>query len=173
NFQKAVEDFSKAIELDPNCVEAFHRRAAATFNLGKYAESLPDFDKAVNLAPANAEIRRNRALPLMHLRQFDKAIEDLEIAIQAEPSTAVQSNKLLSSIYYAKAYDLETRQKYADALEESSRAVLLNPSPMNYQQRGILYYKLMQYQKSVDDLTEAIKQAPEVPWHYEKRALSY
>jgi len=31
----------------------------------------------------------------------------------------------------------------------------------------------MEYEKAVADLTEAVKLAPKIPWHYEKRALAY
>ena len=172
DFQQAHKYFTEAIHSDPACVEAYHKRAAAIFNMGKYRDSLPDFDKAVELAPNNAEIRRNRSLPLMHLRQFDKAMADLESAIQAEPATKIQSMKLLGSIHYAKAYDLEEALKLNDALVESNLAIECDPSPKNYQQRGIIHFKLMEYEKSVDDLTKAVAQAPNVAWHYEKRALA-
>jgi len=173
DYQQAVQDFSNAIAIDATCVEAFHRRAAANFNLGKYSDSIPDFNKAVELAPNNAEILRNRALPLVHLKLFNEAIQDLELAIKIEPATAIKSKKLLSSIYYAIAFDLEMNQNYSQAIKESTKAISYDTSPKNYQQRGILYYKMMEYQKSIDDLTLAIQLGPEVAWHYENRALSF
>ncbi len=173
DFQQAIAHFTETIQIDPGCVEAYHKRAAAIFNLGKYKDSLPDFDKAVDLAPNNCEIRRNRALPLMHLKQYEKAIADLETAIQLEPATKLQSQKLLSSIHYAKAFELEEDQKLSEALKESNLAIEYDPSPINYQQRGIIHYKLMDYIKSEADLTLAIQLAPNMAWHYEKRALTY
>ena len=173
NFQEAISSFSQAIELDPKCLEAFHRRGAALFNLGKYQDSLPDFNRAIELSPRNAEQLRNRALPLMHLKRFDKAITDLTNAIEFEPSTKILSEKLLSTVYFAKAYDLEMNEKYAEAIINSTRALVYESTALNYQQRGILYFKSMEYEKAVADLTEAVKLAPKIAWHYEKRALAY
>ena len=143
------------------------------FNLGKYQDSIPDFNKAVELSPKNAELLRNRALPFMHLKQFEKAITDLTDAIEFEPATKILSQKLLSTVYYAKAYDLEMNEKYAEAINNSTRALSYDPTALNYQQRGILYFKSMEYEKAVADLTEAVKLAPKIAWHYEKRALAY
>ena len=173
NFQESISSFTRVIELDPKCLEAFHRRAAALFNLGKYQDSVPDFNKAVEISPKNAELLRNRALPFMHLKQFEKAITDLTDAIEFEPATKILSQKLLSTIYYAKAYDLEMNEKYAEAINNSTRALSYDPTALNYQQRGILYFKSMEYEKAVADLTEAVKLAPKIAWHYEKRALAY
>jgi len=173
NFQESISSFTRVIELDPTCLEALHRRAAALFNLGKYQDSIPDFNKAVELSPKNAELLRNRALPLMHLKQFEKAITDLTDAIEFEPATKILSQKLLSTVYYAKAYDLEMNEKYAEAINNSTRALSYDPTALNYQQRGILYFKSMEYEKAVADLTEAVKLAPKIAWHYEKRALAY
>lgn len=173
NYQEAISNFTRAIELDQTCVEAFHKRGAALFNLGKYHDSLPDFTKAIVLSPGNAEILRNRALPFMHLKQYEDAITDLKDAMNFEPSTKKLSEKLLSTVYYAKAYDLEMDQKYLEAIAQSTIAISYIPSALNYQQRGILYFKIKEYEKSISDLTEAVKLAPKVAWHYENRALVY
>lgn len=173
NYQEAILDFTRAIELDQTCVEAFHKRGAALFNLGKYHDSLPDFTNAIVLSPGNAEILRNRALPFMHLKQYEDAITDLKDAMNFEPSTKKLSEKLLSTVYYAKAYDLEMEQKYLEAIAQSTIAISYIPSALNHQQRGILYFKIKEYEKSISDLTEAVNLAPKVAWHYEKRALVY
>ena len=109
----------------------------------------------------------------MHLKQFDKAITDLTNAIEFEPSTKILSEKLLSTVYYAKTYDLEMNEKYAEAIINSTRALSYDSTALNYQQRGILYFKSMEYERALADLTEAVKLAPKVAWHYEKRALAY
>ena len=64
-------------------------------------------------------------------------------------------------------------EKYAEAINNSTRALSYDPTALNYQQRGILYFKSMEYEKAVADLTEAVKLAPKITWHYEKRALAY
>lgn len=44
NFGYALNDASKAIELDKSYTKAFYRRAAAHMSLGKYKLALKDFE---------------------------------------------------------------------------------------------------------------------------------
>lgn len=45
NFGLAIEDASKAVELDPKYVKGYYRRASAYFALAKYDKAMVDFKK--------------------------------------------------------------------------------------------------------------------------------
>jgi tetratricopeptide (TPR) repeat protein len=49
-YNKAVEDFTKGIDLAPN-VEGLSKRAALYERLGAYNKALADFKAALQLAP--------------------------------------------------------------------------------------------------------------------------
>jgi tetratricopeptide (TPR) repeat protein len=51
DYERDVEDYSAAIELDPDNPENYYRRGRAYYNLGKYAEALSDFSKKLELDP--------------------------------------------------------------------------------------------------------------------------
>jgi tetratricopeptide (TPR) repeat protein len=59
--QRAVEDFSAAIELDPRSALAFNNRGHNLQQLGRHQEALKDFDQAIRLAPEYALAHQNRA----------------------------------------------------------------------------------------------------------------
>ena len=62
-FDRAVEDFSRVIELDPDDVFAYNNRGLARARgLKKYNEAIADFTKAVELDPQFAGAYDNRGI---------------------------------------------------------------------------------------------------------------
>ncbi len=62
-FDKAVEDFSRVIVLDPHDVFAYNNRGLARARgLQQYNQAISDFTKAVELDPQFAEAYDNRAI---------------------------------------------------------------------------------------------------------------
>ena len=54
-YYDAIEDYNKAIELNPNNELAYHNRANAEYNIGLYDEAIKDYNKVMELNP-NANI---------------------------------------------------------------------------------------------------------------------
>src|SRR3954469_10654006 len=52
-YDKAVEEFTKAIEAEPNDSKNYFNRATAYRGLNKFAEAFADYSKAIELAPQN------------------------------------------------------------------------------------------------------------------------
>lgn len=76
--ETAIEDCSKAIELNPNYIKAYLRRAKLYETSDKLDESLNDFKKLLELEPSNNEARvaTIRLPPLIHERN-EKMKEDM------------------------------------------------------------------------------------------------
>ena len=55
--EKAIENCSEAIELNPNYVKAILRRAQTYEDTDKPHEAMKDFEKVLELDPANKEAR--------------------------------------------------------------------------------------------------------------------
>ena len=53
--QRAIEDYDKAIELDPNDAEAYSDRGSSYHRLGQNERAIEDYDEAIKLDPDNAE----------------------------------------------------------------------------------------------------------------------
>ena len=51
-YQKAIEEFSQTIELDPQYAEAYYIRGHSYANLGQYERAIEDFDNAIELEPS-------------------------------------------------------------------------------------------------------------------------
>jgi len=48
-YDEAISDFTKAIEIKPNYARAYRMRGEAYFNKGQYDKAIPDLKKAIGL----------------------------------------------------------------------------------------------------------------------------
>jgi tetratricopeptide (TPR) repeat protein len=83
--EKALEDFSRAIELDPSRADGYVGRANTLNTLARYAESLPDYNRAIEIDPKLANAYANRGSAYSQLGQYKKAIADYEMALELDP----------------------------------------------------------------------------------------
>ena len=59
-IDRAIEDYTKAIELKPNLAEAYNNLGAAYSDKGEYDRAVADYTKAIELKPNLAETYNNR-----------------------------------------------------------------------------------------------------------------
>ena len=56
----ALEDYNKAIEINPKLAKAFYNRGSVKYNLGDKQGAIQDFNKAIEINPKFAEAFNNR-----------------------------------------------------------------------------------------------------------------
>ena len=83
--EKALEDFNRAIELEPGRAGGYLGRANALNTMQRYREALQDYDRAIELDPALANAYVNRAVAYSHLAENKKAIADYEKGLELDP----------------------------------------------------------------------------------------
>ena len=83
--EKALQDFSRAIDIDPTRADGFVGRANTLNTLGRYQEALKDYNKAIEIDPKLANAYVNRGSALSHLEQYEKAIADFEKGLELDP----------------------------------------------------------------------------------------
>ena len=87
-FQKAVENFDKAIKLNPNRADFFASRGHAHYYLGKYDKAIDDYTKAIAKNPNYALAYSMRGLSRTRSGHYPQAIEDFNRAIALGPKEA-------------------------------------------------------------------------------------
>jgi tetratricopeptide (TPR) repeat protein len=119
-FDKAIEDYSRAIELDPNYSRAYASRGSVYRVLKDYERAIEDFDQALKHNPKYASAYNSRSETYRLGKEYLRALEDLNRAIELEP-------------YYARAYARRglihlCLQKNQQARDDYLRSWQLNPA---------------------------------------------
>ena len=55
-YQRAIEDYDKAIQLDPDYATAYYNRGGSYSDLAQYQRAIEGFDKAIQLDPDYAPL---------------------------------------------------------------------------------------------------------------------
>ena len=90
NYEQKLEDFSKAIDNDPENAGLYLQRAKLLSSLAQVTLAKRDLDRAIELDPGLAEARLLRGYLLLRIRPHDyrKAIEEMTRAIELYPRYA-------------------------------------------------------------------------------------
>jgi tetratricopeptide (TPR) repeat protein len=83
--EKALKDFTRAIDIDSTRADGFVGRANTLNTMGRYEESLKDYDIAIEIDPKLANAYVNRGSAYSHLGQYKKAIADYEKGLELDP----------------------------------------------------------------------------------------
>jgi DNA-binding helix-hairpin-helix protein with protein kinase domain len=167
DYDKAVDNFSQAIQKDPKHAKAYVNRGNAHYNLKEYEAALTDYHQAINLNPSEVKAYVNRGNARYMLaeyssdpdREYNLAIADYNNALRLNPNEVeayIRRGIVRSQI--AK-YSGDSQQEYKKAIGDFNQALNLNSSKAEaYFQRGLVRYQVAQYSS---DFEEEYKQAIE------------
>lgn len=113
----AIRCFDKALNLNPNYVEAWVRKGVTLLDIGEDYDAQVCLNKAVKLSPKSFKARYNRGKCLLKLKYYDEAILDFQQAISIKPKHAA-SHEYLAEGFRAIGEDelAQQHQDLADAL---------------------------------------------------------
>jgi Flp pilus assembly protein TadD len=81
NIENAINEFSLAIQKDPNYADAYSHRAVAYMQQKKFNKAQEDLKQAKELAPQNAAIRYNFASLHSLKGDVDLALDEIDAAL--------------------------------------------------------------------------------------------
>jgi len=88
-YDLAIKEFTKAIEIHPFDAEAFNNRGIIYSKKGRYDLALADFSRAINLNRPDSPIYYyNRGLAYVKADKFSLALEDFSKSIEINPINA-------------------------------------------------------------------------------------
>ena len=85
NYEQAIEEFSKVIDMYPDFDLAYSARGDAYHMKGEYDKAIADHNKVIDLNPNSASGYMGRGGAYLGKKDFDKALKELNKALQVEP----------------------------------------------------------------------------------------
>jgi tetratricopeptide (TPR) repeat protein len=87
-YDKAIADYTQALQLDPSYAVAYYNRGIAYDDLEQYDKAIADYDQALQLDSSYTKAYYSRGNAYYALRQYDKAIADYDQALQLDSKYA-------------------------------------------------------------------------------------
>ena len=78
HYDRAIEDFNKAISINPNYAGAYNNRGNAYYKKGQYDRAIEDYNKAIALDPNDALAYTNRGAAYALKGVMGRAISDFQ-----------------------------------------------------------------------------------------------
>jgi len=89
DIQAAIDDYTRAIEYQPELAEAFYNRAVSLVALAKWHEAIQDYDRAIEINPRYVHAYANRAGVNQALGHWEQALGDCNRAIELAGENAL------------------------------------------------------------------------------------
>lgn len=168
NWLSSINDFTKAIELDPQNTLAYHHRASTYLGTKQFDLALKDYDRIIEIQPKNADSFYSRASAnFYYVKNRSSALSDISKAIELDNSNASYFS-LRGAIYLEEG-------KNDLAISDYSKAVGLNPDEFQvyaYENRARIYEKIGKFDLAVNDYSKIIELNPDIIW-FQRRADAY
>ena len=165
NYNQAIEDYDRAIEIRPGYVDAYNNRGSAYKGLGNYRRAIEDYDRAIEIRPGYVDAYNNRGNAYIALGNYKQAIEDYGRAIEIKPD---------ADAYYNRGHAYADLGNHRQAIEDYGRAIKIKPGYADaYINRGNAYNSLGNYKQAIEDYDKAIEIKPRYADAYYNRGVNY
>ncbi|NCR17908.1 MAG: tetratricopeptide repeat protein [Microcystis aeruginosa LL13-03] len=165
NYDKAMADNNKAIEVNPQYSNAYNNRGNVYSDLKEYDKAMADYNKAIEINPQLFQAYHNRGNVYRDLKEYDKAMADYNKALEINPKHPYAYNNRGWVYYNLKEYD--------KAMADYNKALEINPQyAMAYNNRGVVYSDLKEYDKAMADYKKALEIDPKHPYASHNKKLA-
>jgi tetratricopeptide (TPR) repeat protein len=149
NYDRAIDDFNKAITLNPKYALAYIGRGGAYFSIGENDRAIEDYSMAVQLMPANEIAYSSRGAAYSKKGDFERAIADYSEAIRIDPKSAFAS-------YCNRGMAYCNKGDVYRGIDDFSTAISLNPRfNAVYYYRGVAYNAIGEHVRAQEDIAKA------------------
>ena len=155
-FKCAIQDFTRAIELDSNNSQYYNSRGIAYFNDNNYEKAISDFTEAFkkenNMAYYTIAIN-NRGVAYYYNKNYKEAIDDFSKAIN------YNNNYILA--FYNRGIIQNNNGNYKEAIDDFTRIINLESyNASYYNSKGIAYFNNKDYERALNNFKKASELSP-------------
>lgn len=147
DYKGAIEDYSKAIEFNPNYMAAYTNRGISKGESGDYKGAIVDYDKVISLDPDDAFVYCYRGAAKSRLGEMEGAVADFDKALTIDPAhTLAYLNR--GTIKYVTG-------DYEGALSDYSKAIEIRPNAIFYLVRAAVKHEMGDYKGEIADYRQS------------------
>jgi tetratricopeptide (TPR) repeat protein len=162
---KAVDALSRALEINPNFVEAYYNRSIALNELGLLQEALVGYDKAISINSNYADAHFNRGNVLNELGRLEEALESYDKAISIKADYA--------EAYSNRGIALQRCERLEEALADYDKAISIKADYAEaYSNRGTVFKELGRLEEALESYDKAISIKADYAEAYSNRGIT-
>jgi Tfp pilus assembly protein PilF len=134
-ISKAVQAYQKAVEIDPNYIEAYNNLGVIYQELGNFDKALQAYQKALEINPRYEKTLNNLGILFFLSERYEQSIEAFEKALAINPDN-VESHINLGILF-------KKRGQVDRAIESYQKALTINPlNGETHYNIGLLYEQM-------------------------------
>ncbi len=99
-YEEAIQEFDKAIVIQPSYYFAYHKKGNSLYNLQRYDEAIECYDKAIQKNPSDSLAWLNKGTAFCQMNEYEKAISCFDTAIELNPMFFSAFHKKVLVIYF-------------------------------------------------------------------------
>jgi len=165
-YDRAILEFNKAIEINPQFIMAYNNRGNAYQDKGEFDQAILDYTKAIEIDPKYASAYTNRGNAFGTKGDHDRAIENHTKAIELNPK--------LSEAYNNRGIAYADKGEYDRAIQDYTKAIEIDPKDAYaYSNRGIAFDAKGEYDRAIENHIKAIEIIPKLSEVYNNRGVTY
>jgi tetratricopeptide (TPR) repeat protein len=161
-----IADYSKAIALKPDYLEAYDMRARMFSNYEKdYDRAIADYSRMIAIKPDYWPAYQSRAIDYKNKGDFERQLADLTEVVKLRHSADAYVNR---GIFYL------LRKDYEHAVADLNEVLRLDPyHPSALSGLAVALTAKGDYEAALALYDKAIRRAPHLPWIYSSRAGTF
>jgi tetratricopeptide (TPR) repeat protein len=167
NPEKAIKQYSKAVESNPDVFENWYNLGLAYIQLERFAEAVAPAVKAAELKPDNPRARFRAGEALAGSGKAEEALPHFKAAAELDPTLTVAHVRLGQAYIDAKKY-----QEGIDALKAALKTQPAETSPI-YNSLGQAYLELKDTASATKWFEKTAEAAPNDPVTYFNLGVLY
>jgi len=151
NYEDAILDFNKCVDLDSSFAQGYYNRAFAREKLDQnYKSAIKDYTLAAKFRPKHAPIYNNRGYARYLTGDYWGALEDCNHVVELLPDS--------SDSYFHRGMVRTALKQYLQAVDDYNKALQLNSGLVEiYTARGVAKLKLKYTHSACADWQIAVK----------------
>ncbi len=165
DYDRAIANFSQAIEINPRDADAYTNRALAKEKIGDFDEAISDYSHAIEINPQDTDAYVNRGIAKQKSGDSDGAISDYSHAIEFDSRDDLA--------YYNRGTAKMDKRDFNGAVADFNQAIEISPrTALFYNERGIAKKDTGDLDGAIADYNQALALDPNNVLTYNNRGVA-